>query len=243
MPKEEGTRRRRRCPECEATVREDRLAAHLSSVHPRALVPKELSSHLKGIAKRPKTSKNGQRGGSWTRGRLLAMGIGVVVVVLVAYALLRAPSAPTPSVGKPAPDFTIALLGGSTSTLASYQGHPVVLWFVTTFCSSCSQGTSLFAQQYYGQYHADGVTLLEVESYNDLGQPGPDLSTFATQNGYSSQAGWVVGTSDAQGTHLYNPSSYLDMYYVVSSQGTLLQGPLQPLPGNFGAALQAAHGQ
>jgi hypothetical protein len=115
----------------------------------------------------------------------------------------------------------------------------VVLWYVALFCSSCLQGSQLFAQQYYSQYHAAGVTLLEIESYNDLGQPGPSLAAFASQIGYSGQPGWILGSGSSSGTNTYNPNGYLDVYYVINAQGTVVASG-QGLSDAFGSALQQA---
>lgn len=110
-----------------------------------------------------------------------------------------------------------------------------------TWCSSCVQGTQIFAQQYYSQYHSAGVTLLEIESYNDLGQPGPSIGTMAIQNGYTGQAGWIIGEGSSQGTSIYNPNADLEYYYVINAQGSIVtQGT--PLTGAFGSALSAAQG-
>lgn len=168
-------------------------------------------------------------------------GVGVAVLVLIVYALVRAPGSAPAQVGKPAPDFTFTDLGGSSHTLSSYQGHPVVLWWIATFCGSCSQGTQLFAQSYASQYRSAGVSMIEVESYNNLGQGGPSLSTFASQNSYSNQPGWVMGQGSSGGTTSYNPDGYLDVYYVINSQGSILSSG-QNLPGSFGPALQQAQG-
>ncbi|EQD36222.1 alkyl hydroperoxide reductase/ Thiol specific antioxidant/ Mal allergen, partial [mine drainage metagenome] len=121
------------------------------------------------------------------------------------------------------------------------RGDPLVLWWVATWCSSCTYSTQLFAQSYYSQYHSAGVTLLEIESYNDLGQSGPSLSSFASSNGYSGQAGWVFGTGSASGTSSYNPSGYLDYYYAINAQGTIVAEGAD-LAGSFSSALQAATG-
>ncbi|MDG6913502.1 MAG: redoxin domain-containing protein [Nitrososphaerota archaeon] len=170
------------------------------------------------------------------------MGVAIVVaiVVLVAYALLRA-APPNIGNGVAAPDFTFTDAQGASHSLSSFIGKPIVLWWVATWCSSCVQGTQIFAQQYYAQYHSAGVTLLEIESYNDLGQSGPSIGTMAGQNGYTGQAGWIIGEGSSQGTSAYNPNSYLDYYYVISAQGNIVtQG--NSLPGSFGAALSAAQG-
>ena len=81
--------------------------------------------------------------------------------------------------------------------------------------------------------------MLEVEDYNDLGQPGPSLSSFASQNGYSGQSGWILGVGSSAGTNAYNPDGYLDIYYVISPQGNVVSSG-QGLSGSFSSALQAA---
>ncbi len=113
-----------------------------------------------------------------SRRRWLLIGVGVAVLALVAYAILHVPPAAQAQVDKPAPNFGFSDLSGASLSLKSYLGQPVVLWWVAAFCTSCSQGTQYFAQSYYSQYHTSGVLLLEIEDYNDLGQPGPSLSSF-----------------------------------------------------------------
>jgi hypothetical protein len=168
------------------------------------------------------------------------VAIALAVVILLAYAILRVPST-APSNGAVAPDFTFTDPQGTSHSLVSFFGHPLVLWWVATWCSSCVQGTQIFAQQYYAQYHSAGVALLEIESYNDLGQPGPSIGTMAAQNGYTGQAGWMIGEGSSQGTNAYNPNSDLEYYYVINAQGHVIaQGT--PLTGSFGAALSAAQG-
>jgi thiol-disulfide isomerase/thioredoxin len=171
---------------------------------------------------------------------MVGIAVGVAIVVLVAYALLR-PAPTSVRNGAAAPDFTFTDPQGASHSLSSFFGKPVVLWWVATFCGSCDQGTQIFAQQYYSQYHSAGVTFLEIESYNDLGQSGPSIGTMAGQNGYTGQAGWIIGEGSSQGTSAYNPNSDLDIYYVISAQGNVVtQGT--PLTGSFGAALSAAQG-
>jgi cytochrome oxidase Cu insertion factor (SCO1/SenC/PrrC family) len=42
-------------------------------------------------------------------------------------------SVPSPLTGKPAPDFTLAQVGGGTNSLASFRGRPVLLTFWSSF--------------------------------------------------------------------------------------------------------------
>lgn len=231
-----------RCPICETTVRRDRLESHVTAVHPRERespsVTRALQNAHESVAVGSRRRWSGDRW--WTRGRVVGVAIVVAIVVLVAYALLRV--APTDvGSGAAAPDFTFTDAQGASHSLSSFFGKPIVLWWVATWCSSCVQGTQIFAQQYYTQYHSAGVTLLEIESYNDLGQSGPSIGTMAGQNGYTGQAGWIIGEGSSQGTSAYNPNSDLEYYYVISAQGNVVtQGT--PLTGSFGAALSAAQG-
>lgn len=174
-----------------------------------------------------------------SRRRWILLGVGVAILALVTYAILHVPPPAQAQVGKTAPDFTFTDLSGASHSLSSYQGQRVVLWWIAAFCSSCSQGTQYFAQSYYSQYHSAGVLMIEIEDYNDLGQPGPSLSSFASQNGYAGQAGWILGAGPSDGTNAYNPNGYLDVYYVINPQGTVVSSG-QGLSGSFSSALQQA---
>lgn len=231
-----------RCPICETTVRRDRLESHVTAVHPRERKSPSVTRALRNAQESVVVSSRRRRSGDrwWTRGRVVGVAIVVAVVVLVAYALLRV--APTNvGNGATASDFTFTDPQGASHLLSSFFGKPIVLWWIVTWCSSCVQGTKIFAQQYYTQYHSAGVTFLEIESYNNLGQSGSSIGTMASQNGYTGQAGWIIGEGSSQGTSVYNPSGDLEYYYVISAQGTIVtQGT--PLSGSFGAALSAAQG-
>ncbi len=188
-----------------------------------------------------------QRSPSWVKHghKKLYLFSGIVLAAIILGAWLLSSGSTTPSaeprVGQAAPDFTFTTMNGTTSSLSIYRGHPLVLWWITSWCTSCQDGTKVFAQNYYSQYRSAGVVLLQVESYNNLGQAGPDLNTFASSYGYSGQSGWVLSQGPQGATTTYNPSGYLDYYYVISSQGIIL-GKNPDLPGSFGSALQQASG-
>jgi peroxiredoxin len=52
----------------------------------------------------------------------------------------------TLSLGQEAPDFTLPTLGGGTFQLVAQRGHPVVLYFIATTCTTCAQGSQQLAQ-------------------------------------------------------------------------------------------------
>ncbi|MFG1530513.1 MAG: redoxin domain-containing protein [Thermoplasmata archaeon] len=233
-----------RCPACASLVRADRLRSHLGSVHPGLKETPAAQAALRkaGSAPQPPALRKSRSAGisGWTRGRIIGIVIVVVIAALAAYAVLRPPPVTGVADGAAAPDFSFTTVSGSASSLGAYLGHPLVLWFVATFCSSCGEGTQIFDQQYYSSYHNAGVTVLELESYNNDGTgEGPSVSAFASAYGYTGQPGWVLGTASAHGTSLYNPQSDLDVYYVINAQGhVVLSGT--GLGSNFGGALQAA---
>ncbi len=171
----------------------------------------------------------------------LFSGVVLVAIILGAWALSASPTKGSPRVGEVTPEFTFTTMDGSSSSLSAYRGRPVVLWLITTWCTSCQTGTKLFAQSYYNQYHAAGVVLLEIESYRNLGQAGPGLNEFASTYGYSGQTDWVLGEGSQGSTTTYNSAGYLDYFYVVSSQGTIIDAKPE-LPQYFGTVLQEASG-
>jgi len=126
--------------------------------------------------------------------------------------------------GDTAPDFRIDLLNGSSTNLGSFRGHAVLLWFVTTWCSSCQLGAQELSSSYYKTLNSKGIVILTVELYNNLGQPGPSLGQFATQYGSGpGNRGWYYGTATQGVTFTYDPNAYLDVYYVIGPDGVIQQ--------------------
>ena len=148
-------------------------------------------------------------------------------------------SAAPPTAGSPAPNGTFTTLAGQTTDIASLRGQPTLLWFVSTWCSSCQAGTQSVAQN-LAALRSDGVHVTEVELYQDLGQSGPSMGTFAkalagTEYG---NPDWTFGVSSAALTHLYDPQSYLDIYYLLNAKGQVTY--VNSSPGSTMAQLLSA---
>src|SRR5579875_4207748 len=130
-----------RCPACASLVRADRLRSHLGSVHPGLKETPAAQAALRkaGSAPQPPALRKSRSAGisGWTRGRIIGIVIVVVIAALAAYAVLRPPPVTGVADGAAAPDFSFTPVSGSASSLGAYLGHPLVLWFVATFCSSC----------------------------------------------------------------------------------------------------------
>lgn len=151
------------------------------------------------------------------------------------------PSA-TPSVGKPAPPGTFTTVAGQTVDIASLRGHPTLVWFVSTWCSSCQAGTQTMAQN-VTRLQADGVKVDEVELYRDLGQSGPSITAFAhaLAGPQADNPDWTFGTSSASLTRTYDPQSYLDIYYLINARGDITY--VNGSPGSTMPQLLAAAGK
>ena len=88
------------------------------------------------------------------------------------------------TVGELAPNIPITLTNGTNITLGDLRGKPVVLWLVTTWCSSCQEGEHILTSGgYYSAIRSKGANIVIIELYNDLGQPGPSIQSFAYQYG------------------------------------------------------------
>jgi cytochrome c biogenesis protein CcmG/thiol:disulfide interchange protein DsbE len=66
-----------------------------------------------------------------------------------------------PEVGKPAPDFVAATVGGSDLTLSSLKGHPVWLTFGASWCQPC-RAEAPDIQAAYADFKAKGGEIVQV---------------------------------------------------------------------------------
>lgn len=125
-------------------------------------------------------------------------------------------------VGTSAPSAPFSTLAGKTETVAALRGKPTLVWFVTTWCTTCQAGTQTMAQN-IATLSSDGVRVIEVENYADLGQSGPSIGTFAKSLAGSefSNPDWTFGEASSSLTHTYNPKPYLDIYYLINAKGKI----------------------
>jgi cytochrome oxidase Cu insertion factor (SCO1/SenC/PrrC family) len=131
------------------------------------------------------------------------------------------PAAASPAVGRAAPGGTFTTAAGTTRTIASLRGHPALVWLVATWCSSCQAGTQVMARN-IGTLRADGVRVVELELYQDLGQPGPGITALEANAGAAARnPGWTWGTASLQLSETYDPAAYLDIYYLLGPDGRI----------------------
>ncbi len=170
---------------------------------------------------------------------LLSLVVVMLVVVGIHYAgsVKSGSHSGTKSANKALADFNVTLISGGTVSSKSLEGHPLVVWFMTTWCSSCAETSQLLASQYYNTFTSDGIRLLQIENYNDLNEPGESLPAFVSEYGGANEPGWYIGTAAQSVTQEYNPTGVLDIYYMVNSQGYIV-GSGQGLGANLNSVIQ-----
>jgi hypothetical protein len=116
---------------------------------------------------------------------LIGRGLGGAAAIAATAAIAVAgtggsPAAGATSPGTLAPDGAFTTTAGANVSVASLRGQPTLLWFVTTWCSSCQAGTEAMRSQ-IATFAAHRVRVVELELAGDLGQPGPAIMEFGTQ--------------------------------------------------------------
>ncbi len=152
-----------------------------------------------------------------------AVAVLAIIVFLASGQVVTAAGAQNVSVGSMAPNYQFIAANGSTVSLSAYRGHLTVLWFVTTWCPGCVQGNEVLNQSYQF-FKQRGVKVVEIELYKDLGYNGPLISDFVMSYAPAAYASGTVvpAVSGYNMTAAYDPKGYLDIYYVISSNGRVL---------------------
>ncbi len=125
--------------------------------------------------------------------------------------------------GNVAPNSTFTLSNGSVASVSQYRGKTVLLWFVSTWCSSCAQGNGAIDQN-INFFKSKNVTLIEVETYRNLGYSGPSISSFVSTYAPLAYANSsiIIGESSYGMMTTYDSGGYPDIYYLIARNGTIV---------------------
>jgi thiol-disulfide isomerase/thioredoxin len=160
-----------------------------------------------------------QRQRRWLSRGAIAMAVAAAIAIVIVVTAANSTKTQAAS-GQTAPDASFTTTTGQTETVSALRGQPTLLWLVTTWCSSCQAGTQAMAQQ-IPTFAAHHVRVVELEVANDFGQSGPPITAFGQQLAGSAynNPDWVWGTASSPLTQKYDPSGYLDIYYLLDRQG------------------------
>src|SRR5579875_1313916 len=154
-----------------------------------------------------------------------AVGLGLVAAIAVVIVATASNSTQTQAAatGQVAPNATFTTTAGRSETVSALRGEPTLLWLVTTWCSSCQAGTQAMAQE-IPTFAAHHVRVVELEVANDFGQSGPPITEFGSQlaGAYYNDPDWTWGMASPKLTATYDPSGYLDIYYLLDRQGRVV---------------------
>lgn len=122
-----------------------------------------------------------------------------------------------------APNGTFTTPTGATTTLASFRGAPVMVWFVAGGCASCAASIPAVAA-HLGQISGDGVQVVTLGLYGDFpnGKAGVDqLVSFGQAAAGSTvlRPGWTWGMASEALSMAYDPSGTPDTYALIGPGG------------------------
>jgi thiol-disulfide isomerase/thioredoxin len=147
----------------------------------------------------------------------------IALVIMINFFIINHPkSSKYLTAGETAPYYTFQAVNGSTLSVNSYRGKPLLLWFVATWCSSCAEGNSALASN-LNFFESHNVKIVELEQYDDLGTSGMSISRFISE--YGNNNSYVQGgVASYNMTLVYNtpPTFQPDIYYLISPSGKIL---------------------
>lgn len=120
-----------------------------------------------------------------------------------------------------APNAWFSVPAGRDS-IAQFKGRKVMLWLLSTWCSSCQEGLRVLARE-QPELQRAGLTVIVVENYRNGGYGGTPIASFVRRYGASVEhaPNWVFGSAPRSFGSRYNPRNFPDIYYLIDKRGVV----------------------
>ncbi|MBV1702975.1 MAG: hypothetical protein KGQ46_14295 [Hyphomicrobiales bacterium] len=131
------------------------------------------------------------------------------------------PQDPPPVAAQMAPAANF-MSDGKIVEMATFKGHPVMLWQVATWCGSCRAGLQIFEEQKALVDKSD-MRIIVLRDYKNGGYPGISITAFAQQAAPSllHDPHFIFGDDTEALYKLYNPQHYVDVYDLIGADGSI----------------------
>jgi thiol-disulfide isomerase/thioredoxin len=112
---------------------------------------------------------------------------------------------------------------GTPYTLSQFKNRRVMLWFLSTWCTSCSVALEALENK-QPELIESGLQIVALKNHENGGYPGPTMHEFV--NHFSPDLfdapNWLIGDASAELGTTYNPRRYPDIYFLIDEKGMLV---------------------
>ena len=112
---------------------------------------------------------------------------------------------------------------GTAYTVAQFKNRRVMLWFLSTWCTSCSVALEALEKK-QRELIESGLQIVALKNHENGGYPGPTIHEFV--NYFSPDLldapNWLIGDASAELGAAYNPRRYPDIYFLIDEKGMLV---------------------
>lgn len=137
--------------------------------------------------------------------------------VIVEHAPQQDASAPSPLLGKPAPEFHLVDLDGKKVSLDDFKGHPVLVNFWGTYCGPCKIEMP-WLEEFHKKYAGQGFEVVGVTYDSEVG--ADKIAKDARQLGVT----YPILLSDSKAEKAYlSDSEVLPMSFYVDRTGKVIE--------------------
>jgi hypothetical protein len=152
---------------------------------------------------------------------------------LLSQAAERKAAAGEPRIGARAPDGSFVTLTGAKADLST-EPHPMLLWFIATWCESCEVETKAEVSR-LATLRRHHIHVVELELAGDFSSFSPSTSLQALRHFAApyvkdpgSDSGWTWGLASARLSRAYDPRALLDLFYLVGTNGRVIKRGQDP---------------